>query len=196
MPRLSLLSKVLTFKTSSIVVAFDQIMEGVEHLHNLRIAHGGVFGCNVVAATEEDAQRDMRVTAGKVYLIDFESCRQFALGPGVQGAVPVPPAHIRPPLGLKSFDPFSWDVYCLGATLEVILQEKFFCEPQSQPWILRWYAQWLKGNEVGCTAACHCRPRIRRARQVLASIRLIVDVGEVVQAVVTFPTVLSNSWLR
>ena len=39
-----------------------------------------------------------------------------------QGAVPVPPAHVKPPLGMKSLDPFSWDIYCLGATLEVIVQ--------------------------------------------------------------------------
>ena len=87
----------------------------------------------MVAATEDDALRDGRVTAGKVYLIDFESCRQFALGPGAQGAVPVPPAHVKPPLGMKSFDPFSWDIYCLGATLAVILEVKVYCTDMSMP---------------------------------------------------------------
>ena len=85
-----------------------------------------MFGRNVVAATEEDALRDTRVTAGKVYLIDFESCRQFTLGPGTQGAVSLPPAHVKPPLGIKSLDPFSWDVYCLGAALEDILDVREF----------------------------------------------------------------------
>ena len=56
-----------------------------------------------------------------------------------------------------------------------------------QSWVLRRYAQWLKGNEVGCTAVCHCRPRIRWARQVLAAIGFFVNVGEAIQAVVTWP---------
>ena len=57
-----------------------------------------------------------------MYLIDFESCQQFEHGPGVQTAVPLPGTHVVPPLEMKSFDPFSWDVYCLGRTLEHILQ--------------------------------------------------------------------------
>lgn len=75
-----------------------------------------------MAATEEDAARDARLTAGRVYLIDFETCQQFAHGPGVQPAVPLPNTHVVPPLGMKTFDPFSWDVYCLGKTLEIMLQ--------------------------------------------------------------------------
>ena len=58
-------------------------------------------------------------------------------------------------------------------------------EFRPQPWVLRCYAQWLKGNEGGCTAVCHCRPRIRAARQVLAVIRLFVDIIEAIQVVVT-----------
>ena len=80
-----------------------------------------IFEPNVVAATERDAQRDTRLTAGRVYLIDFESCRQFERGPGAQAAVTLPPAHVKPPHGMKCLDPFSWDIYCLGATLEAIL---------------------------------------------------------------------------
>ena len=57
-----------------------------------------------------------------MYLIDFESCRQFEHGPGAQTAVPLPHTHVVPPLGMKSFDPFSWDVYCLGRTLEVMTE--------------------------------------------------------------------------
>ncbi len=77
---------------------------------------------NVVAATAQDAQRDARLTAGRVYLIDFETCRQFAHGPGVQTAVPLPDTHVIPPLGMKTFDPFSWDAYCLGMTLEGMVE--------------------------------------------------------------------------
>ena len=84
-----------------------------------------IFSYNVVAARAEDAARDARLTAGRVYLIDFESCRQFEHGPGVQTAVPLPNTHVVPPLGMKSFDPFSWDVYCLGRTLEVMTEVWF-----------------------------------------------------------------------
>ena len=57
-----------------------------------------------------------------MYLIDFESCRQFECGPGVQTAVPLPGTHVAPPLKMESFDPFSWDVYCLGETLDGIVR--------------------------------------------------------------------------
>ena len=86
-----------------------------------------MFYYNVVAATAEDARLDARLTAGRVYLIDFESCQQFEHGPGVQTAVQLPNTQVRPPLDMKSFDPFSWDVYCLGATLEDILDVREFC---------------------------------------------------------------------
>ncbi|KAM5541283.1 hypothetical protein V8D89_005212 [Ganoderma adspersum] len=141
-------------------------LQGVEHLHHLRISHGDIFEPNVLAATEDDAKRDVRLTAGGVYLIDFESCRQFEHGPGVQTAVPLQDAHVKPPLDVKTFDPFSWDVYCLGRTLEVMVRRTF--EPGEKPWILGLFARWLKGDEVGCAAVCHCRPTVTRARRVLA----------------------------
>ena len=57
-----------------------------------------------------------------MYLIDFETCRQFEHGPGVQTAVPLMDTHVIPPLEMTVFDPFSWDVYCLGETLEVVVE--------------------------------------------------------------------------
>ena len=109
-------------------------------MHRLHIAHGvcsfresveysllstplqDIFTPNIVAATEENARRDARLTAGRVYLIDFETCRQFEHGPGVQTAVPLMDTHVIPPLEMTVFDPFSWDVYCLGETLEVVVE--------------------------------------------------------------------------
>lgn len=81
-----------------------------------------LFTPNVVGATEADAKRDSRLKAGRAYLIDFETCRQFEHGPGVQAAVPLPNTHVIPPLKMKTFDPFSWDVYCLGETLDGIVR--------------------------------------------------------------------------
>ena len=81
-----------------------------------------IFERNVVAATEDDARRFPQLTAGRVYLIDFESCKQFEHGLGVQTAVPLPNTQVPPPLDMKSFDPFSWDVFCLGETLEFMFE--------------------------------------------------------------------------
>ncbi|PIL34766.1 hypothetical protein GSI_02553 [Ganoderma sinense ZZ0214-1] len=39
MPYASPIEKVCNYKTSSILATFDQILEGVEHMHRLRIAH-------------------------------------------------------------------------------------------------------------------------------------------------------------
>lgn len=46
------------------------------------------------------------------------------------------------------------------------------------PWIPRRYAQWLVGDERGCTSVCRCRPTARRARQVLTVVRWLVYTWE------------------
>ncbi|PIL34804.1 hypothetical protein GSI_02591 [Ganoderma sinense ZZ0214-1] len=191
MPFASEVLDICSRTTSSVLAAFDQILEGVEHLHRLRIAHGDIFEPNAVAATETDAKRDPRLTAGRVYLIDFESCQQFEHGPGVQTAVPLPNTHVEPPLGMKSFDPFSWDVYCLGMTLEYITQRRFLNAPEeSLPLVLGLCVRWLKGNEVGCTSVCRCRPTVTRARQVLTVVRWFARVGEFFADIATYPMTL------
>lgn len=58
----------------------------------------------------------------RLYIIDFNISRQFALGPGVQRAITLPGAQLEPPNGLEHFDPYSWDVYCAGRTLEFIAE--------------------------------------------------------------------------
>ncbi|PIL34808.1 hypothetical protein GSI_02595 [Ganoderma sinense ZZ0214-1] len=149
MPFVGFIEYAITYKTSSMLAVFGQILEGVEHMHWLRIAHGDIYAPNVVAASEDDAKRDARLTAGRVYLIDFETSRQFEHGPGVQTAVPLPNTHVIPPLDMKVFDPFSWDVYCLGKTLDIMVQRVFGSESTAKPWIVGCFARWLKGNEVG-----------------------------------------------
>ncbi|KAM5541247.1 hypothetical protein V8D89_005176 [Ganoderma adspersum] len=189
MPFVGAIEYIITYKTSSMLAAFDQILEGVEHMHRLCIAHGDIYAPNVVAATEEDAKRDARLTVGRVYLIVFETCEQFEHGPGVQTAVLLPSPHVVPLLGMKTFDPFSWDVYCLGRTLEIMLQRVFIFKPEAKPRIAQRSARWLAGNEVGCTSVCHCRPTVTRTRQVLKVIviRWFVGVAELCMAIVTYP---------
>ncbi|PIL34785.1 hypothetical protein GSI_02572 [Ganoderma sinense ZZ0214-1] len=186
MPFASRIMHFCSCKTSSILATFDQVLEGVEHLHRLHVAHGDLYTHNVIGATERDAGRDPRLTAGRVYLIDFETCRQFEHGPGVQTAVPLPNTHVVPPLGMTTFDPYSWDVYCLGRTLEGIVQERFMISLEKKPRIPGLFARWLKGNEAGCTSVCHCRPTVTRARQVLVIVRWFVQVAELVIAIATY----------
>nr|VWO99431.1 Uncharacterized protein [Ganoderma boninense] len=193
MPCVSQVSDICVPKTSSVLAAFDQILEAVEHLHRLRIAHMDIYEPNVVAATANDARFDARLTAGRVYLIDFESCQQFAHGPGVQTAVPLPDTHLDPPLDMTSFDPFSWDVFCLGMTLEFLTESMFLDKPgEKLPWLLGLCVRWLEGNERGCTSVCRCRPTVTRARQVLTVVRWFAGVGELFAAVFTYPVTLFN----
>ncbi|PIL34802.1 hypothetical protein GSI_02589 [Ganoderma sinense ZZ0214-1] len=191
MPFASDVLDICSRSTSSVLAVFDQILEGVEHLHRMRISHGDIFAFNVVSATAKDARLDARLTAGRVYLIDFESCQQFEHGPGVQDPVPLPNTHVDPPLAMKSFDPFSWDVYCLGMTLEFMVQSVFFDAPQeSLPGILGLCVRWLQGNEAGCTSVCRCRPTVTRARRVLTVVRWFARVGEFFTTIVTYPMTL------
>ena len=53
-----------------------------------------------------------------------------------------------------------------------------FVPEADRPWIPRRYAQWLVGNERGCTSVCHCRPTARRARQALTVLRWLVYAWE------------------
>ena len=72
---------------------------------------------NVLAAAVGDEVRDSRLTAGRVYIIDFDRSRQLELKPGAQGAVALPPTVCRPPPGITHLDPYSWDMYCVGTLL-------------------------------------------------------------------------------
>lgn len=61
-----------------------------------------------------------------------------------------------------------------------------FLEEPDYPWIPRRYAQWLVGNERGCTSVCRCRPTARRARQVLSVLRWLVYILELVSRAFVF----------
>lgn len=75
---------------------------------------------NLLAANRHHAAQYTTATADRMYIIDFDSSRQFTLGPGVQRAITLPETQIRKPNGLTRLDPYSWDVYCTGRTLEAI----------------------------------------------------------------------------
>lgn len=75
---------------------------------------------NLVAAHYHHAAVYQTAVLDRMYIIDFDSSRPFAFGPGVQRAITLPETQVRKPNGLKRFIPCSWDVYCTGRMLESI----------------------------------------------------------------------------
>ncbi|KAI0367150.1 hypothetical protein BV20DRAFT_1123787 [Pilatotrama ljubarskyi] len=151
---------------SRMLSTFLQVVEAVEYLHDHNIVHLDICNGNVLIATEYEARTDARLVAGRVYLIDFESSRQLSAGPGLQQAINVPPAQIKPPAGMDRVDPYAWDVYCLGKLFERMAKGVYWRRP-GLPWAVTRMMQWIVGNEQGC-ADSHCRPTVRQTRRVLS----------------------------
>ncbi|KAI0676972.1 hypothetical protein C8Q78DRAFT_1000409 [Trametes maxima] len=152
---------------------FYELIEGVEYLHSMRIAHLDIAMGNVLFAYPSAAKYYDAVKPGRVYVIDFDTARQFALGPGFQKAITLPETQAEPPRGITSFDPYSWDIYCLGRLFEYYLSTCYRYKGERTPWISKWYSRWLIGEEKGCLNACNCRPTARTARRVLGVLRFI-----------------------
>ncbi|KAI0655844.1 hypothetical protein C8Q70DRAFT_1015896 [Cubamyces menziesii] len=157
--------------------AFQDLAEGVEFLHQQHIAHLDICHNNIVTALGEhvSAHPDSGLVSGRTYIIDFNTSRQLALGPGLQHAITLPPTQLPPPNSLKHFDPYSWDMYCLGQVYERALRRFTFCR-QYSPWLARWCVQWLIGDERGCHTACRCRPTAQTVRRVLFILQFVAPV--------------------
>ncbi|KAI9059999.1 hypothetical protein FKP32DRAFT_1656773 [Trametes sanguinea] len=153
-----------------------QVLEGVEYLHDHRIAHLDICLGNFVASSNDPHQHYPGLTPRKVYIIDFGCARQLPLGPGVQPAIELPSSQMPKPNGLKYMDPYSWDVYCTADIMRGILEDNLDGRPL--PTIPRLYIDWVSGRERGCMGPCHCRPTARRARQVLVVLRWVTGVWE------------------
>ncbi|KAI0350790.1 hypothetical protein OH77DRAFT_1412454 [Trametes cingulata] len=174
-----------TWPLSTFLALFLQIVEGVEYLHNQRIAHLDLCHGNILVADERLASFDKRLVPGRMYIIDYHTSRQLPSGPGVHPAIPLPPSQVRPPLATRLFDPYSWDVYCLGKFFERMIKLLYWDDP-SPPWVARRITRWLVGDERGCTNVCHCRPTARRARQVLTVVYWAVRASELFSKVARF----------
>ncbi|OSC98191.1 hypothetical protein PYCCODRAFT_1439521 [Trametes coccinea BRFM310] len=161
---------------------FYELIQGVEYLHDLHIAHLDIYPGNAMVALPYDTTFHKSLVPDRIYIIDFDTARQFSLGPGVQPAIILPETQPHPPNGLTHFDPYSWDVYCLGRMFEYFLEVCYASEGLQPPWIARRYVQWLVGNERGCTKTCRCRPRAKTARRVLTLIRWVLPVIEALQS--------------
>ncbi|KAL7284500.1 hypothetical protein ACG7TL_001791 [Trametes sanguinea] len=101
---------------------FLQVIEGLEYMHSLHIAHMDVCPANIVAAPLSKDQPYPDVEPGKMYYIDFGSSLQLPFGPGVQTSVPLGPSQYALEYGIHDFDPYSWDVYCAALTLRHTLK--------------------------------------------------------------------------
>lgn len=87
-------------------------------------------------ATEDVARQNDRLVPGKLYIIDFDTARQFDLGPGEQPAITLPETQVSPPDGVQHFDPYSWDVYCIPDVLKEIME--VFVDTCVSARILKW----------------------------------------------------------
>lgn len=90
------------------------------YLHNQHIAHLDIALDNFVCNFKRDANGRI-IRPGYPYLVDFETSQELPLGPGRQSAVELPPSQYPKPGGLTHMDPYSWDIYCVGYFLKVVV---------------------------------------------------------------------------
>ncbi|RDX46417.1 hypothetical protein OH76DRAFT_1406924 [Lentinus brumalis] len=157
---------------TQVVDYFRQIVEGLEFLHDHRIVHLDLRFDNLVLTQRWDVEYHKDLELGKVYIIDFSESRQLPLGPRQQPPIDLPQSIIPKPLDMQRFDPYSFDVYCIGRVLDATLTLVYSSRPK--PWVLQRYAKWLIGAERGCTGVCRCRPTARRARQIIVALQWAV----------------------
>ncbi|TBU38322.1 hypothetical protein BD309DRAFT_994522 [Dichomitus squalens] len=155
------------FSIEELLFASEKLSDGVAYLHDRGIAHMDLCNPNVRATSDREAAFDPRLKAYKLYIIDFDRSRKLDLKPG---------RLCRHPNGITHLDPYSWDVYCAGTWfleyLETIVGDK------PLPRIVDTFAQWLIGDERGCSGVCRCRPTAHRAGQVLSLVRWATCVAE------------------
>lgn len=158
---------------------------------------------NLLLTTRWDVEYHKGLELDKVYIIDFSESWRLRLGPGQQPPIDLPQSIIPKPHNMQRFDPYSFDVYCLGRVLEstlivrlahtipprdrsliTITQLAYRSRPKS--WLLQRYVQWLVGAERGCTGVCRCRPTAQRARQVIVVLQWAIRGWTLLESAVHF----------
>ncbi|KAI0668060.1 hypothetical protein C8Q78DRAFT_1048069 [Trametes maxima] len=162
---------------SEFLAVFLQIVEGVEFMHEHRVVHMDICSGNTAAACRREVQEHPHLTEGKMYFIDFETAQRLSAGPGVQGAIPLPETQVVPPDGMERMDPYSWDMYCVGKLFED-MAECVYRRKGPPPWLVKRIAEWLVGDERGCTSVCRCRPTAQRVRRVLSMLQPLIRTWE------------------
>ncbi|KAL1939036.1 hypothetical protein VTO73DRAFT_10296 [Trametes versicolor] len=168
----------LNWSPRKLVEFLFQFVEGLEYLHSLHIVHMDICPQNVLAGLARNVKVHKNIVAHRVYIIDFDISRRFKLGPGVQSAITLPDTQISPPNGLRHFDPYSCDVYCMGLTMQSVMRFTYRDSTVQPYWPARKFVQWLIGDERGCTSVCRCRPTARTALRVLVILRWAVYATE------------------
>lgn len=82
------------------------------------------------------------VPLGRLYIIDFEMARHLPLGPRAQGPVQLTGALIQAPLGVSRFDPYAWDMYCVGVLFDEVLEVSDVIKGQMQLLTSRAHSHW------------------------------------------------------
>ncbi|KAI0737959.1 hypothetical protein C8Q80DRAFT_1275989 [Daedaleopsis nitida] len=172
---------------------FRQVIEGIEFLHRLRIAHMDMYDGQVLIATKRQVVYHKQLEAGKIYIIDFGAAQRLQYGPGHQPAIELPECNCKPPLGMTRFDPYSWDIYCTGIMFRSLADRMSRYIKCDVPWVVRRYTDWLVGKERGCATVCHCRPSARRARQVLVAILCAIRIWDASVGALLYPWKLLKS---
>ncbi|KAI0654282.1 hypothetical protein C8Q70DRAFT_1028602 [Cubamyces menziesii] len=196
MPMLSSIDFVVTRYCKSfgnLADVFYQLIEGVAFLHKHRIAHMDLCFGNVGGALSSSASYHATLRRGRVYIYDFNTSRQFSRGPDSQHSITLPETQTPPPDGLTHFDPYSWDVYCLGVLFNELM-DLYAEEKSNPPWLLHWYTRWLIASERGCRAVCRCRPTAQTALRVMSVVRwMVYALDWCSTSYQTFSTILSRA---
>ncbi|EKM54107.1 uncharacterized protein PHACADRAFT_209928 [Phanerochaete carnosa HHB-10118-sp] len=143
------------------------LIEGIEFMHSLGIAHCDVHPNNIVQAVPAE-QYTPSVEAGRIYLIDFGISRVMSAAPAslrdeaieIQG-------HFTPPEGRDAAEPYSYDVYCVGSAIKAVCRDTAnnLSRANRVPPSMRVFAEALTVVEPSR------RPSIRHARMMFSLLR-------------------------
>lgn len=99
------------------------LLQGIDFMHSLGIAHCDVHPDNVVQAVPT-AEYGPSVEAGRIYIIDFGISR-FVPAKAALSAVEATEmqGHYTPPEGRDAAEPFSYDVYCVGSAIKAVCRD-------------------------------------------------------------------------
>ncbi|KAH9918181.1 uncharacterized protein BXZ73DRAFT_105306 [Epithele typhae] len=140
--------------------AIDQVLEILEYLHSRNIAHCDYMLENVVWARGDEPVQG--AVPHQPYIIDFERSMVLPLGPGKQGRVQIPDTRFieddEPPL-----DPYAWDMYCFGRDIYTFVVHFNYDSRvnHTEPWVLKWYQDWIYGIEDKCRGCPDVAPEFK-----------------------------------
>ena len=81
------------------------------------------FEENVLISYVEASLFDKPIPLDRAYIIDFGFSRRLELGPGCQPAIELPHTiWARPREGATHFDPYAWDMLCVGRSFKSLLK--------------------------------------------------------------------------